>query len=1344
MGLFSKFKEANHKRNQTRNSIFLSTDSVTSNTSSETSNFKHPVSSNNKPKPKPRPKSEYYDIRKLPKARQEKQHSRSYSNQENELPLVGLSEDTLQFDANDISLDEVTEHLIDPQLFAVMDKKPRPSSYMHTTTATASDSRYNTTVHEDGNKNINNNEDYHSILDPRQPSQLHNPMMHPHENTTIPTEIPTEVQTPDDDLNQEPHNLILNQQDVPIDHHQLQETAPQTDTLHYDVNHLFAYPDDASHNIHKQTRPHDNERNINRTNNHQMSSNIKSPEPFRAHQTPQKMQLEEQPQLVQKHQQEQQPQQLKSQSEQDQRPRPLPLQFDQNAPALFNNNQMYQTSPQFYSAPAVPQHTDENSNDEESGSSEYTSSSDGDEDDDGSSSSGSSVAPTQHPYYEQWRRYYEALAAQQQQFMMRQQPMNPNSFPGFNPMMFYGNPQMMQQMQMQMQMQMPHFYNPTIPQGSSPAVQKQENNDARIYQQSPSKGQSQIVIPPQEPEQEQEQPRPKEHERKTSASSILAPLKVTPSPPSKRNSYVSVAHAATEQLVNEAPAQHDYLLSYQKSRNIHSEKIEEDNELISNSRRSTVKSNRYASAPLHMAKERKVSGMGGLNARVTSLEMNFKPAEYHPYHEDEEYIGSRSMSHSIPSSLVQSTQSLSQLKLRDSEGQLTRQISDYNKFLFDDSDDESEEDEKSPSPEPQQQQEEDDDDDEDEEDIPRRVEVIGHSRKHSSSNDSSNDQLPTPNSVEGLSRNGTAASAASYNSIESGASSKFVVADSKRRLAISAPTTDRKSKSKKKSKKSKKHSKKNKSPPQGFPFNPNMSMPELPMGSMMPFPPPPPPSVPPSQYGGSTDQFMMMNYSNPLLSQQTEYGGGRSTPRSRRQSISTTDSKRRSMLMETPSPVANKRNSVPVFTSQQRQQLQKQKQMQKQKQSTPPPAPPKVQDAIISKKIEQFIQLRSRIAAGNKTAEYRLHWVKMLITATNYKLYSYINIKGESIQPEQYASNKAQFIKSSVTHITKLIKEFASGVQERDGVRCEAYFIYASLCKQDYLISYNQDFNMEKNLNKAIEYYDKVLEINDKDFKALYKLGEIYEYDLNDFKQAVEYYTLSAKFGYNRAILKMAMFYLQEPEMRSIKYFKYLKNLSNIDLNEVQLDEEDLAEMEEVIGLACYELGKIFEGIYPGDLTTEDEFIKKSLELAPVNYAKSLTYYNKSAKLNCLLAQVRLGIVYERGELNRQENPNKSIQWYIKASSSPLSFRRHPDAMVGLARWCLQGSNGASKYIPSPVPDKAVMWCERAIDEFSSPDAMNFMGDLCEMGIAKGKAKHWFEKAYKLGNQEAGQKLGYF
>lgn len=429
------------------------------------------------------------------------------------------------------------------------------------------------------------------------------------------------------------------------------------------------------------------------------------------------------------------------------------------------------------------------------------------------------------------------------------------------------------------------------------------------------------------------------------------------------------------------------------------------------------------------------------------------------------------------------------------------------------------------------------------------------------------------------------------------------------------------------------------------------------------------------------------------------------------------------------------------------QQLQLQLQLQQKiapVAKTTTSTPVKVQDSTISKKIDEFVRLRSRIAAGNKTPEYRLHWVKMLIVATNYKLYSYINIKGEPIYQEQAVSNKAQFIKSSVTHILKLIKELSSGTYEADGVKCEAYFIYANLLKQDYLVSYNQDFNMEKNIDKAIDYYDRVLEINSKDFKALYKLGEIYEYEFdNEFNKAVEYYTAAAKFGYNRAILKMAMLYLQEPQMRSIKYMKYLKDLSNIDLNEVRLDEEDSSEMEEVIGLACYELGKIFEGIYPGDLTQDDEFIQKSLDMAPVNYAKSLTYYNKSAKLNCLLAQVRLGIVYERGELNRQRNPSKSIQWYIKASSSPLSFKRHPDAMVGLARWCLTGSEGASKHIPVPVPDRAVMWCKRAIDEFSSPDAMSFMGELCEMGLAKGRPQYWYEKAYKMGNREAGRKLGY-
>ena len=61
----------------------------------------------------------------------------------------------------------------------------------------------------------------------------------------------------------------------------------------------------------------------------------------------------------------------------------------------------------------------------------------------------------------------------------------------------------------------------------------------------------------------------------------------------------------------------------------------------------------------------------------------------------------------------------------------------------------------------------------------------------------------------------------------------------------------------------------------GQEYNPNMSLPELSMG-MMPFAssmaglaPPPPPVFD----GSPSVEPMMMNYSNPMLSQTTEYSG---------------------------------------------------------------------------------------------------------------------------------------------------------------------------------------------------------------------------------------------------------------------------------------------------------------------------------------------------------------------------------------------------------------------------------------------------------------------------------------
>lgn len=257
------------------------------------------------------------------------------------------------------------------------------------------------------------------------------------------------------------------------------------------------------------------------------------------------------------------------------------------------------------------------------------------------------------------------------------------------------------------------------------------------------------------------------------------------------------------------------------------------------------------------------------------------------------------------------------------------------------------------------------------------------------------------------------------------------------------------------------------------------------------------------------------------------------------------------------------------------------------------PVIPKVNDSTINKKIREFIDLRKVIAMGNKSVNFRLKWVKMLILATNYKLYAYINIKGEPIQPEQGAYNRSVFIKSSVTHLLKLMREYENGKGNDESCKHEVYYLYACLMKLDYLEQYNQDFGLQKNIPQAIFYYENCLSMFPNDYKPIYKLGEIYEFEFPDeFEKALTLYKQAAKLGYNRAIYKVSLLYLNVPSIRSIRYLKYLTDLSNIEPKDIDLDEEDKIELEEVIGLASYQLGRIYEGIYPGDLSADDEFVQ--------------------------------------------------------------------------------------------------------------------------------------------------------
>ncbi|QBM87447.1 TPR repeat [Metschnikowia aff. pulcherrima] len=442
---------------------------------------------------------------------------------------------------------------------------------------------------------------------------------------------------------------------------------------------------------------------------------------------------------------------------------------------------------------------------------------------------------------------------------------------------------------------------------------------------------------------------------------------------------------------------------------------------------------------------------------------------------------------------------------------------------------------------------------------------------------------------------------------------------------------------------------------------------------------------------------------------------------------------------------------------QQIQQLQQLQQMQQMQQmhhmhsqynlQASPGGPPRSSDAFINAKIEEFVQLRTVIAAGNKTFEYRLKWLKMLISATNNKLFAYINIKGETIPQDHVQENKQFFIRLSVNHLQKLLKELGrSERKESQRLYAEACFIQGCLFLNAYLARFGQDFGYQFDMEAAELQFNLCLENNPGYFRAYYELGELYEAQQEEeaFDVALENYTESAKMGYNRAIYKIALINLLVPKMRLPRFFSYFKKLADIDMesNDVQLSGADRDELEEIVGLAQFQLGKIYEGIYPGDLTAEDEFVQESLEIAPVNYLKSLSYYNKAAKLSCVQAQVRLGRVYEDGELGRDQNPKKSVQWFMRASSSPLKYKRHPEAMLGLSRWLIKGTNGASKHVPCADPEMAVQWCERACKEFAYPEAYYQMGILVEQGFAAGDPHVWFEQAWQAGHMAAGERMG--
>lgn len=688
------------------------------------------------------------------------------------------------------------------------------------------------------------------------------------------------------------------------------------------------------------------------------------------------------------------------------------------------------------------------------------------------------------------------------------------------------------------------------------------------------------------------------------------------------------------------------------------------NELLSKSRHNTIKSNRYSSLPLSVI----LKESNPVQKRVSSVAIDFKPKESHLYNLD----SANDSQEDTVGEINNLTQKVRNISIKGP----SRQISDYNKFLFEDSDDENE----------------------------------------GNDNQTQSKQKEENKKVIDLNLNRSSSSVNSYNSI--GTEKNFTVRSETsftKQDMKQSPMEQNSVNSSINGTEVKTHRKcSSEILPGAYAQVPSylsdpmqqlsQSIPMMPLPQQMPQMPVYNNLPPQGMYQQFMYPNMNMNYPPGMM---MPYGSQYIDPNMH--NPSPFENQRMPMMPGQNVPMYNKRHSLGAIPAQR---------------------PERNLDRETNKKIEKFVNLRQVIAGGNKSKEFRLKWTKMLIYATKHQLYMYINIKGSYIEKSQVGSSHSQFVKSSITHLMKLIKECKTS-NVSDEIKVETFYLYGCIMKQDYL-QFGQDFNIEKNLDIALEYFDKCLEIREEFYKARYKLGEIYE-EVGDYENALNLYKGAAKYGYNRAIYKVAHVYQNSPAHQSLKFLKYYLNLSNIDLELVTLVEEDREELDDIVGMAAYELGKIYEGIYPSHLLPEDEFLKEILELVPVNYSKSLSYYNKAAKLGNLLAQVKLGLVYENGDLNREVKPGKSIQWFIKAATSKVCYKRHPEAMLGLSRWYLNIEPGMSTHIRYPDHNKSMMWCDRAIKEFNSAEAYYFMGILAEMGINPSNPEDWFAQAASLG-----------
>ncbi|KAG9289802.1 hypothetical protein G9A89_015382 [Geosiphon pyriformis] len=131
----------------------------------------------------------------------------------------------------------------------------------------------------------------------------------------------------------------------------------------------------------------------------------------------------------------------------------------------------------------------------------------------------------------------------------------------------------------------------------------------------------------------------------------------------------------------------------------------------------------------------------------------------------------------------------------------------------------------------------------------------------------------------------------------------------------------------------------------------------------------------------------------------------------------------------------------------------------------------------------------------------------------------------------------------------------------------------------------------------------------------------------------------------------------------------------------------------------------------------------------------ALEQFHKAADYGYPLSCLRLGCVYEYGQLGAQVNPQKSIYYYSKAAE-----KGEPEAEIALSGWYLTGSEPVLKQSDT----EAYLWARKAADK-GLAKAEYAIGYYSEVGIGVSQdaeeARRWYLRAAAQGNKRAQHRL---